>query len=139
LRQFFRFGTSVFYNKCVIHCFFRREFATRLFSFLRFTIAGHEIRTSLWQALLPPGAIAATTAIPESSNGTAKKTEKLNFEQLGRKFELNAGSIRAAIASAVSEAAMRPGADKSGTGECIFSARVTCCAGRRNTSANRRC
>ena len=46
--------------------------------------------------------------------GTAKKVEKLNFEQLGRRFELNAGSIRAAIASAVSEAAMRDGADKTG-------------------------
>jgi hypothetical protein len=100
----------------VLFCYFR-EFATRLFSFLRFTIAGHEIRTALWQALLPPGAVAiADIATAESSsNGAAKKIEKLNFEQLGRKFELNAGSIRAAIASAVSEAAMRPGADKSGT------------------------
>lgn len=43
-------------------------------------------------------------------NGEAK----LNFEQLGRRFELNAGSIRAAIASAVAEAAMREGEDKSG-------------------------
>lgn len=100
----------------VSRCCFCREFATRLFSFLRFTIAGHEIRTSLWQALLPPGAVAtAAAATAEGSNGAAKKVEKLSFEQLGRKFELNAGSIRAAIASAVSEAAMRPGTDKSGT------------------------
>jgi hypothetical protein len=56
----------------------------------------------------------AAAATAEGSNGAAKKVEKLSFEQLGRKFELNAGSIRAAIASAVSEAAMRPGTDKSG-------------------------
>lgn len=95
---------------------FYREFATRLFSFLRFTIASHEIRTALWQALLPPGAIAQPTVIPTgNSSASAKKSEpKLNFEQLGRRFELNAGSIRAAIASAVAEAAMREGQDKSG-------------------------
>ncbi len=103
-----------------------REFATRLFSFLRFTTAAHEIRTSLWQALLPPGAIATSSSsvsAAASSTGTTvgsaaaptKKEAKLNFEQLGRRFELNAGSIRAAIASAVAEAAMRDGEDKSGT------------------------
>ena len=118
-----------------------REFATRLFSFLRFTIANHDIRTSLWKALLPPGAVATSpspttgsTSVSTAvvSNGTAastttsttattttavlagKKAEKLNFEQLGRRFELNAGSIRSAIASAVSEAAMRPGSDRTG-------------------------
>jgi len=90
----------------------QREFATRLFSFLRFTIAGHEIRTSLWKELIPPGALPTTTTATTAVVGTAKKVEKLNFEQLGRRFELNAGSIRAAIASAVSEAAMRDGADK---------------------------
>ena len=115
-----------------------REFATRLFSFLRFTIANHDMRTSLWKALLPPGAVATTpppttgsTSVSTAvvSNGTAastttattttavaagKKAEKLNFEQLGRRFELSAGSIRSAIASAVSEAAMRPGSDRTG-------------------------
>ena len=49
-----------------------------------------------------------------SSTGAKKSEPKLNFEQLGRRFELNAGSIRAAIASAVAEAAMREGQDKSG-------------------------
>lgn len=108
--------------------FLCREFATRLFSFLRFTTASHEIRTSLWQALLPPGAIASVTSTASAAPGgtgasavaaaaPAKKSiePKLNFEQLGRRFELNAGSIRAAIASAVAEAAMRDGEDKSGT------------------------
>ena len=116
-------------------------YGLRLFSFLRFTIANHDIRTSLWKALLPPGAVATTpppttgsTSVSTAvvSNGTAastttsttattttavlagKKAEKLNFEQLGRRFELNAGSIRSAIASAVSEAAMRPGSDRTG-------------------------
>ena len=104
-----------------------REFATRLFSFLRFTIANHDIRTSLWKALLPPGAVATTpppttgsTSVSTATTTTAvaagKKAEKLNFEQLGRRFELNAGSIRSAIASAVSEAAMRPGSDRTGKG-----------------------
>ena len=99
-----------------------REFATRLFSFLRFTIANHDIRTSLWKALLPPGAVATTppTTTGSTSVSTATTTtavlEKLNFEQLGRRFELSAGSIRSAIASAVSEAAMRPGSDRTGKG-----------------------
>ena len=102
-----------------------REFATRLFSFLRFTIANHDIRTSLWKALLPPGAVATSpspttgsTSVSTATTTTAvaagKKAEKLNFEQLGRRFELNAGSIRSAIASAVLEAAMRPGSDRTG-------------------------
>lgn len=117
-----------------------REFATRLFTFLRFPIPGHEIRTSLWQALLPPGALppvasapttAAATAVPASANAKSggdaaaaavKKADKLHFEQLGRRFELNAGSIRSAVVSAVSEAAMRPGDDKYGnfTSKPIF-------------------
>lgn len=102
-----------------VHIFYR-EFATRLFSFLRFTIASHEIRTALWQALLPPGAIAQPTIIPAATAPSTKKIEpKLSFEQLGRRFELNAGSIRAAIASAVAEAAMREGQDKSGMSHCF--------------------
>lgn len=119
-----------------------REFSTRLFSFLRFTIPGHEIRSALWQALIPPGATAvrATVSQSSSSSSSAQATEEakkkgdstsgissgtggasgvqkkanLNYEQLGRRFELNAGSIRSAIASAVSEAAMRTGDDAVG-------------------------
>ena len=119
--------------------YLHREFATRLFSFLRFTIAGHEIRTALWQALLPPGAIRSTKevntvtssaggigsgiddtvtqSVPIPAAHSSKKpvdSNKLNFEQLGRRFELNPGSIRSAIASAVSEAAMRSGDDCGG-------------------------
>ena len=83
------------------------------------------IMISLWKALFPPGAVATTrppttgsTNVSTVTTTTAvlagKKAEKLNFEQLGRRFELNAGSIRSAIASAVSEAAMRPGSDRTG-------------------------
>ena len=49
-----------------------------------------------------------------SSHIASSKKVSLNFEQLGRRFELNAGSIRSAIASAVSEAAMRTGDDAIG-------------------------
>jgi hypothetical protein len=134
-----------------------REFASRLFSFVRFTTPGHEIRAALWKAFIPPGALplplpqsqsqpqsqplpaasktsSATVSIgsmgPASvagvsgavvaTKGHSAAAKPLNFEQLGRRFELNPGSIRAAVTAAVSEAAMRVGGDNTGTYDCLF-------------------
>jgi hypothetical protein len=70
----------------------QRDFASRLLTFVRFTIPPHEIRSLLWQSLLP-------TCAPLASD--------INFEVLGRRFEMNAGSIRSSIANATAEVAMR--------------------------------
>lgn len=59
---------------------------------MRFTTPPHEIRTLLWQSLLPTNAPLHTD---------------INYEALGRRFEINAGSIRSAIANATAEVAMR--------------------------------
>lgn len=59
---------------------------------MRFTVPPHIIRSKLWQSLLPPQAPLA---------------KDINFEALGRKFELNAGAIRSAIANATSEVAYK--------------------------------
>ncbi len=69
-----------------------RDFATKLLTFMRFQIPTHDIRTALWRALLPP-------TIPLAAD--------INFETLGRHFEMNPGSIRSAVASAASEAACK--------------------------------
>lgn len=71
----------------------QREFATRLFSFIRFNIPPHEIRSMLWKSLMPV---------------LAPRKKGINYEALGRKFEINAGTIRAAVVCAASEAAMKP-------------------------------
>lgn len=74
----------------------QRDFAAQLFCFLRFVTPPHDIRAKLWARLLPPRAPLA---------------KDINFAELGRRFELNAGSIRAAIARASAEAAMRDSKD----------------------------
>ena len=73
----------------------QRDFAVQLFCFLRFTTAPADVRGKLWRKLMPPGAPCA----PD-----------VNHVELGRRFELNPSSIRAAIVRAASEAAMREGA-----------------------------
>ena len=74
----------------------QRDFAAQLFCFLRFVIPPHDTRSKLWARLLPPRAPLA---------------KDINCAELGRRFELNAGSIRAAIARACAEAAMRDSKD----------------------------
>ena len=63
-----------------------------MLTFLRFSLPSHDLRTALWKSLLP-------STVPLAAD--------IKFETLGRRFEVNAGSIRAAIANAASEAAMR--------------------------------
>lgn len=77
----------------------QRDFAAQLFSFLRFIIPCHEVRCKLWQHLLPP---------------LAPLGADINFNELGRKFELTPGSIASAIARAAAEAAMRDNNSTSG-------------------------
>jgi SpoVK/Ycf46/Vps4 family AAA+-type ATPase len=82
----------------------QRDFASRLLTFVRFTIPPHEIRSLLWQSLLP-------TCAPLAND--------INFEVLGRRFEMNAGSIRSSIANATAEVAMRT-KDCSGMANCAL-------------------
>jgi SpoVK/Ycf46/Vps4 family AAA+-type ATPase len=70
----------------------KRDFASRLFSFIRMTMPPYDIRASLWRSLLPKAA-------PLSAD--------LDFAALGRRFELFPVSIEAAIAFACSEVASR--------------------------------
>lgn len=70
----------------------QRDFASKLLTFIRFSLPSHDLRTALWKSLLP-------TTVPLAAD--------IKFETLGRRFEINAGSIRAAIVNAASEAAMR--------------------------------
>lgn len=56
-----------------------------------------DIRTSVWKSLIPPAAPIATD---------------VDFNTLGRKFELFPGSIQAAISHAAAEAASRPAASQ---------------------------
>lgn len=69
-----------------------RDFASRLFSFIRVTLPPPEIRQHLWKSLLP---IQAPIA------------KDVDFALLGRKFELFPISIESAIACAASEVAGR--------------------------------
>lgn len=76
----------------VCECCLRRDFASRLFSFIRMTMPPYDIRASLWRSLIPKAAPLAAD---------------LDFTSLGRKFELFPVSIEAAIAYACSEVAAR--------------------------------
>ena len=60
---------------------------------MRVVLPQADIRTQLWKALLPVNAPVATD---------------IDFNTLGRKFELYPGSIESAIAHAAAEAASRP-------------------------------
>jgi len=70
----------------------RRDFAAKIFSVVKFLVPPSEIRGNLWRKLLPPRA-------PLHSD--------INFMDLGRRYELYPGGIRAAIAKACSEVAAR--------------------------------
>ena len=75
----------------------QRDFAVQLFCFLRFTILPADVRARIWQKLLPTG---------------APRAADISYIELGRRFELNPSSIRAAIVRAASEAAMREGGEE---------------------------
>lgn len=70
----------------------QRDFASRLFCFIRYSIPPGSVRSKLWGALMPVGAPLA----PD-----------VNCSELGKKFELGPNSIQAAIQRACAEAAYR--------------------------------
>ena len=82
-------GVHSLFVVCLFVC---RDFASRLFSFIRMTMSPYDIRASLWRSLIPKAAPLAAY---------------LDFTSLGRKFELFPVSIEAAIAYACSEVAAR--------------------------------
>ena len=67
----------------------QRDFASKLFCFLRMGCPSAELRAKLWRRLLPPLAPVA---------------QDVGFTELGRRFDLNAGGIRNAVARAAAEA-----------------------------------
>lgn len=75
-----------------------RDFASRLFAFMRMTLPSSELRGKLWKALVPAGAPLAAD---------------IDYLALGRKFDLFAGDIQSAIAFAAAEVAAREGAKMS--------------------------
>jgi SpoVK/Ycf46/Vps4 family AAA+-type ATPase len=76
----------------------QRELASKLFGILRFTTPPHEVRARLWKCLLPAKAPLA---------------KDVDFDSLGRKFELQPSAIASACVRAAAEAAMKtqPAAD----------------------------
>lgn len=70
----------------------QRNFAARLYSYVRFANPPYDVRAKLWQHFLPKKAPLASD---------------IAFTELGRKFDLNAGSIRSAVVRACAEAISR--------------------------------
>jgi len=70
----------------------QRDFASKLYCFLRMQVPPSAVRTRLWRRLLPSGAPLASD---------------VSFEALGRKFDLYPSSIAAAICRACGEAVGR--------------------------------
>lgn len=70
----------------------QRDFAAKLFAFVRFTPFTHDVRAKLWKHLIPKN-------IPLAKD--------VSFVELGRKFDLFPCSIQSAITRATAEAAMR--------------------------------
>ena len=74
-----------------------RDFATKLFCSMKFTVPPSDVRAKLWKLLLPPYAPLSTD---------------VNVTDLGRRFELYPGSIRSTIARACAEASTRTGGNQ---------------------------
>ena len=70
----------------------KRSLAVKLFNLMRFNIPPHSVRAELWRHLMPK---------------KAPLDGSVNFNELGRRFELNSGSIQSAIAKACAEAVAR--------------------------------
>lgn len=77
-----------------------KEFAARIYSFVRFTVPSHDLRASLWRELTPPNA-------PLHSN--------IDYIELGRKFELGPRGISNAISRACARVVGRISSQKSTT------------------------
>lgn len=70
----------------------QKEFASKIFSFVRFNMPSHEVRSAIWRRLTPPSAPLASS---------------LNYTELGRRFELYPGSIAKAMSTACALAVSR--------------------------------
>jgi hypothetical protein len=70
----------------------QKEFASKIFSFVRFNMPSHEVRASIWKDLTPPSAPLAPS---------------INYTELGRRFELYPGSIAKAMSRACAVAVAR--------------------------------
>lgn len=70
----------------------QRELASKLFGVMKMVVPPHDARAKLWRRLLPE-------RVPLASD--------VDFEALGRKFELHPSNIAAAAVRAAAEAAMR--------------------------------
>jgi hypothetical protein len=73
-----------------------KEFAAKIFSFVRFSVPTHEIRAALWRELTPPNA-----PLREDGNGS------VDYVELGRKFELGPRGIANAISRACARVVTR--------------------------------
>ena len=77
-----------------------RDFASKLFCLLKFTIPPANVRTQLWKRLLPP---------------YAPMSKDVNLSTIGRNYELYPGSIRSAVARACAEIGSREVKEKTTT------------------------
>ena len=62
-----------------------KEFASKIFSFVRFTMPSHDVRSAIWKELTPPN---------------APLSKCVNYGELGRRFELYPSSIAKAMSRA---------------------------------------
>lgn len=70
----------------------QKEFASKIFSFVRFNIPSHEVRCNIWKEMTPPNAPLAG---------------EINYIDLGRRYELYPGSIAKAMSRACAVAVAR--------------------------------
>jgi hypothetical protein len=80
-----------------------KEFAAKIFSFLRFSVPSYEIRTALWRELTPP-------------NAPLREDGNIDYIELGRKFELGPRGIANAIGRACARVVTRIQKDKETSG-----------------------
>jgi AAA+ superfamily predicted ATPase len=77
-----------------------KEFASRIFSFIRFSVPSYEIRALLWRELIPPNA-------PMPAAATADEKSSIDYVELGRKFELGPRGIYNALSRACARVVTR--------------------------------
>jgi len=70
----------------------QKEFASKIFSFVRFNMPTHDVRSAIWKELTPPSAPLAGD---------------INYVELGRRFDLYPGSISKAMSRACAVAVAR--------------------------------
>lgn len=76
-----------------------KEFASRIFSFVRFSVPSYEIRARLWRELTPP-------------NAPIQDEKNIDYVELGRKFELGPRGIYNAVSRACARVVTRIAKEK---------------------------